>query len=374
MGNFRIYQDNYADFTVVSNRFIDEFMQDANDAQLKIYLYLIRMLGADLATGISDISDRFNYTEKDVMKALRFWEEKKVISLQYDRSGVLVGVHMLPLGEDRPKPDAVPETGAVTSERGADTSGHVSIQPLIQVQAPQPAPALKIVQTPEAGVRDYRDRDKPQYSKDDLGSFMARGSQLVFVAESYLRRTLSQADLSTLLFISDTLCFSDDLIDYLLQYCVERGKTAHRYIEKVARDWADSDIHTPDDAAAYVSRYDSAYSIMRALGKNNTDPTPVELDLIGKWTREYGFDTDIIFEACARTVLATDRSRFRYADSILTRWHELGIRSKADIDKMDVPKKKAAASGNGSTNQKKFNQFPQNTYDYDELERKLITN
>jgi len=40
MGNFRIYQDNYADFTVVSNVFIDEYMEDANDAQLKIYLYL----------------------------------------------------------------------------------------------------------------------------------------------------------------------------------------------------------------------------------------------------------------------------------------------------------------------------------------------
>ena len=70
MGNFRIYQDNYADFTVVSNRFIDEYMEDANDAQLKIYLYLMRMLGADQATGISDIADRFNYTEKDVMRAL----------------------------------------------------------------------------------------------------------------------------------------------------------------------------------------------------------------------------------------------------------------------------------------------------------------
>ena len=59
MGNFKIYQDNYADFTVVSNRFIDEYMEDANDAQLKIYLYLMRMLGADQATGISDIADRY---------------------------------------------------------------------------------------------------------------------------------------------------------------------------------------------------------------------------------------------------------------------------------------------------------------------------
>ena len=37
MGFLTIYQDNYTDSTVISNRFIDEYMQAANDAQLKIY-------------------------------------------------------------------------------------------------------------------------------------------------------------------------------------------------------------------------------------------------------------------------------------------------------------------------------------------------
>ena len=59
-------------------------MEDANDAQLKIYLYLMRMLNADLATGVSDIADRFNYTEKDVMRALRYWEKKGILKLEYD--------------------------------------------------------------------------------------------------------------------------------------------------------------------------------------------------------------------------------------------------------------------------------------------------
>ena len=36
MGHFKIYQENYADVTVVSNIFIDQYMKDANDAQLKI--------------------------------------------------------------------------------------------------------------------------------------------------------------------------------------------------------------------------------------------------------------------------------------------------------------------------------------------------
>ena len=35
MARIALYKDNYADSTVVSNLFIDEYMKDANDAQLK---------------------------------------------------------------------------------------------------------------------------------------------------------------------------------------------------------------------------------------------------------------------------------------------------------------------------------------------------
>ena len=70
MGFLTIYQNNYTDSTVISNRFIDEYMADANDAQLKIYLYLLRTVNARLDTSIGDIADKFNYTEKDVKRAL----------------------------------------------------------------------------------------------------------------------------------------------------------------------------------------------------------------------------------------------------------------------------------------------------------------
>ena len=57
MAHLTIYQDNQGDSTVVSNLFIDEYMKDANDAQLKVYLYLLRMMSAQMATSVSDIAD-----------------------------------------------------------------------------------------------------------------------------------------------------------------------------------------------------------------------------------------------------------------------------------------------------------------------------
>ncbi|MBO4898854.1 MAG: DnaD domain protein [Lachnospiraceae bacterium] len=250
MGTFNIYQDNYADFTVVSNHFIDEYMEDANDAQLKIYLYLTRMLSAHKSTGISDIADRFNYTEKDVMRALRYWEKKKVLSLDYDSAKNLTGVHMLPL-----------DPATDTDRQEADTSSRMAA-PAAQAPVTNPTPVSLTVVPPVPDIATV----KPQYTADDLSRF--KTSQLIFVAEQYLHKTLTPADLNTLMFISQTLHFSDDLADFLLQYCVGRGKTSHRYIEKVAIDWAQSGIKTPEQAAAYVPGFDNAPKKTAASSSN----------------------------------------------------------------------------------------------------------
>ena len=115
---------------------------------------------------------------------------------------------------------------------------------------------------------------------------------------------------------------------------------------------------------------------MNELGKKNT-PTSKEIEYINRWTKEYGFTTDIILEACERTVLATDRHRFEYAEGILSSWKRENVHHKADIHRIDklYQKKKTSASGTtGSNANNKFNQFTQNAYDFDALERELLSN
>ena len=94
MSCLKIYQDSCADVTIVSNRFIDEFMPQANDAQLKIYLFLLRMLSAGRSLDIPEIADVFNHTEKDVMRALKYWEKCGVLLLEYDAAKNLTGIRL----------------------------------------------------------------------------------------------------------------------------------------------------------------------------------------------------------------------------------------------------------------------------------------
>ena len=93
MSNFSVYRDVDNGCRYISNQFIDEFLAEANAAQIKVYLYLLRMTGN--ATSVSDMADKFNYTEKDICRALKYWEKNKLLSLNYDIDGSVVGVRLI---------------------------------------------------------------------------------------------------------------------------------------------------------------------------------------------------------------------------------------------------------------------------------------
>ena len=185
MSCLKIYQDSCADVTIVSNRFIDEFMPQANDAQLKIYLFLLRMLSAGRSLDIPEIADVFNHTEKDVMRALKYWEKCGVLLLEYDAAKNLTGIRLLDLTGSRPVSEnasekAVPQK-TVSESRTAEKSPSESRRSSDQ----------------EAYAR-------PSYSLDDLKAFQEKDStaQLLFIAEQYLGRTLSPSDIKSILFFS----------------------------------------------------------------------------------------------------------------------------------------------------------------------------
>ena len=352
-------QNGCADFTVLSNCFIDTYMADANDAQLKIYLYLLRMVNAGQNTSISDLADLFNYTEKDIIRALKYWEKKKLLKLSFREDKSLESLQFLPI------PDAAKEAG--------DGKNSPAI--------PTPIPSVRLFTTvtdltkenePEQSADPY---EKPQYSLDQLKAFKSNeaSSRLLFIAEQYIGRPLSPSEMKTILFFTDELHFNEDLIDYLLQYCVEKGKKDFKYIEKVAINWATEGVSTVKQAQKCSTKYDkNVYAIMNELGKNGS-PTAKEMEFINRWTREYGFTTDIIFEACERTVLATDKHRFEYAESILSNWKEENVHHKADIHRIDaLYQKKKNSPRTGNVN--KFNQFSQNNYDFEALEKQLLSN
>ena len=195
---------------------------------------------------------------------------------------------------------------------------------------------------------------------------------------NYLGCTLSSSEISSIAFFYDTLKFPSELIEYLIEYCAKRGHKKMRYIEKVALAWADAGIRTVSQAKNETSSHnETTYSVMNAFGISNRDPGQRERDFIAKWTNVYGFGTDIIIEACNRTLKATHQPSFEYADSILKKWESANIRTQADILKADAQyelSRSKKKSQNVKNPNNRFNNFSQRDTDIDSLESSLLSN
>ena len=112
---FTVYSECDLGSTLISNLFIDKYMKDANDAQLKIYLYLLRMMNAGRTTSIPDMADQFNHTEREVLRSLRYWERRGLIELEYSAAGELMSLHMI-----SPKPEKTGQAYPVPFSSGRD--------------------------------------------------------------------------------------------------------------------------------------------------------------------------------------------------------------------------------------------------------------
>ena len=321
--------------TLLSNDFIDNYMVNANGEFVKVYLFLLRHLDDPCSSlTITTIADCLNKTESDVLRTFRYWESAGLLLLEKDSEGKITGLEL--------QKTALTQTSAKKAEK----------------PAPEPAPAPKAV---------------------PLDTFRAQKEikSLLFIAEQYLGKTLTRTDVETITYFYDSLHMSADLIEYLLETCVENGHKSMHYIQKVALSWADSGIETVAQAKEQSMSYNRhCFAVLNAFGIKNRGPAASELTYIRKWAEEYGFSTDIIQEACRRTISATHQPSFEYADTILTKWHGQNIRHLADIASLDeaFQKEKAShrASARAKTATRNLNNFERRNYDMDSLEEQLL--
>ena len=354
MCNVTLCKDYSSDVTLLCNKFIDEYMCEANDAQIKIYLYLLRRMGAGSPFTVSDIADKFNYTEKDVIRALKYWDKKKVLSLSFNSSGSLTCIQLLDMRR----------AGIVNMNEKTDVAREeVRIEPVISRN--------KIV--------DFS--AKKSYTPQELVSFKEKPeiSQLLFIAETYLGKTLRPEEITSILFMYDSYGFSADLIEYLIEYCANNKKKNIKYIEAVADSWVATGITTVEEAKLRTTNIPGeVYEVFKAFGIRGRSPIEPEISYVHKWSDIYGFTIDIICEACNRTIMSINTVSFEYADRILENWKKAGVETYDDIEKADaMHAKEASAKPSRQTGRSAksgaFNDFSQRKYDYAQLEKDALT-
>lgn len=409
MTAINISSDIATSFTTVSDIFIDQYMPKANGEFVKVYLYLLRATGsgAGIAT-ISEIADHFSNTEADIIRALNYWVSEGILQVQTGADGQIIGINLCSLSVSGMQAaqsniqSAVADNAAqnILQNSVVNNDAQNNLQNGVVNNDAQNISTTNIrMQDSVVAKLKTQATDKPassqkEYTLDEIKEFRKNPdiSELFFIIETYLKHTLSSSDTNMVLYWLDELHFSTDLVEYLVEYCITKGHSSLRYMNKVALGWADAGIKTvdqaKDDAAAHSQIY---YSVMKALGITGRNLVDSEVSLINKWVGEYGFDIELVKAACSKTISAIQKPSFEYTDSILANWRKKDVHTLKDVEVLDAnfaKANKASATGssqgtntaNGSSKPKsnnpgsknKFNNFNQRNNDYDKLEKLFL--
>ncbi len=307
-------------FTSVPNAFIKKYFPVAPATYINLFIYLLMLSQKkEELSGLEKICRTSAMSESEITAALNYWENKGllVISRHFD---VITGINL-------------------------------NLKPLLS-------------EDEEHRLSPSEVKTLAENNNDTQMSF--------YIADKYLGHPLSNFEIGTLSYIIDELDFSFELFEYLLDYCVSKGHRSIRYIERIALSWHEKGIRSVEEAKEYASEWSKIhFKVLKAFGISNRNPTKKECEYIDKWYKTYCFSLDIISEACQKTLMNTGRQRFDYADSILKKWHEAGVKTLSEIKALDNSYKPQSSAGTKKPNKNSFHNYEQRDDDMDALERRL---
>ncbi|NLK74071.1 MAG: DnaD domain protein [Clostridiales bacterium] len=387
MNKITLHAQGNQGVTIVPNTFIDQYMPSANGAYVKVYLYLLRCLNGNCPeVTISSIADCLDNTENDIIRALNYWEKLNLILISRNAQNDIISIQLaslegqvgsnIDLGESNhihtgiaaSRSNPIIDNEAVTPLTAANT---VTSNNIIDTELDEVAATIHTAIKPVR--KSYTDDKVIELTSNEEIQYTMK------IVEIYLNRPLKPMDIQLIIYLYEELHFSAELIMFLYEYCVSKGKKNPSYIETVALNWAEEGIDTEAKAREATISYNEHFNaVCKAFGLNRS-PGQIERQYIKKWVEIFKFSDEIITEACNRALLHTQKPDFKYTNKILETWYKKGVKDKSDIIKLDEEfnsRKKTDTSKVApiSSTTNKFNQYPQRTYtadDYAELERKL---
>ena len=405
--------------TTIYNSFIEDYMPAANGSYVKVYLYIAKCLQAKESNfSISSLADQLENKEKDILRALMYWEKKGLMSLNRDKAtGEILGLEMLiPFAErdfdtyeNTAKESAaslgvdsdLSETGALNrrnsdlSETGAldrrnsDFSETDAANTSTYESSGTDAPSnvnSDVHRASNSAQENNSSAVKPIQVPPEQIQELSANEDFVWVCnvvESYLERPMKPTEIQLITYLYGTLHFSRELILHLYDYCISMGKTACNYIQTVALSWHEQGIKTPEQAQNASVRYLASYNaVSKALGLGR-GLAEIEKKYVDHWQNDWNMDLSVILEACNRTVLKLHHADFKYTEGILSHWNEQNVRTLQGVEQSDLhyaqtkeqkEKKKPSTSGK-QTPRNQFQNFKQrdvSSEELQELERKLL--
>ena len=375
MSPFILHQKGAGPSLSVPIWFLTEYMPEANGDFVKVYLFLLLTASrSEASLSVDTIADELSCTESDVIRALKYWEKRGLLLLVTGADGSLHEVELID-----PTPEAAAQTPAFSTPVSA-----VAQTAAAMTSAPQPV-TPDIPKEPQVAARRA---PQPVSSASVLND--PEFQTLVMVSEQYLGRTLSRSDVDIFASWYHDTDHNFDLIDHLVQYCVERQIPRLDYMNKVLINWQNAGIKTVQEAKDFSKQQsEDMWAVFRELGITNHRPTTEEAGKLDYWRKNLGFSMEMILEACRRTIRSIQSPNFNYVQGILEDWNKQNVHDMEALKKADeafdaekagrgTGKRSSAERRSGgvrrsASSPNRFHNFEQRSYDYQEWQQDLLS-
>ncbi len=158
-------------------------------------------------------------------------------------------------------------------------------------------------------------------------------SFLFYETEEMLGRVLNHTEHRALIWMYDYYGLKADIILMIIDYCKSIDKASFGYIEKIAKSWHEKEISTHETASEEIKRMQSYRTLegkIKSRLELNRAFNTAEREFISVWN-SYGYDIEHIMLAYDKTTEAINKLSFRYMNSIICKWHDMGYYNIEDI-------------------------------------------
>ena len=223
--------------TIVPNVFIDKYIARANGEYIKVYLMLLRLIDRG-ELSVSGIADELDVTEKDIIRALKYWNKEGLISVTFE-GDVPTKIDLIEVGSEKKMQD---------SSAACESAG-------------KSRPAVE-------NANEKKDVGKKKTVRKFSETLVSEDfKQLMFVAEQYFSRPLRSTDTEFFVYLLDDKKFSVELIETLIEYCASIKKTNVTYMKAVAENWVGLGIKDSEEAKKQIQEFQNKGNFQS--GKNS---------------------------------------------------------------------------------------------------------
>lgn len=276
------YSSSYIinDKTVVDNIFINNFLPDAPDLCVKVYLMGLSKCANSIApdNNLTNFANVLNVDETEILEAFKYWQEQGVVQII---NADPIEIRYMPLNAS---------LGTIKKYQiGKYTDFNIQVQEILS------------------------------------------------------KRMLTPTEFSEYYNVIEKYHIEPEALVMIVKYCADlKGENvSYPYIITVAKNWEKEGVHTAEDVENKITELgvldDKVGLVLSALNTKRKAQLE-DVQMLNHWLNDLDFELNTIIGVAKRTSIKKTKVDINYLNNLLTKYYEMKLNSLLEIEEYETQK------------------------------------